>query len=60
MSATRKRFDADPYPGHCSATVVAASAEGIGLDQTVRIGAVAVTRIEKKSRANRRMAVAFA
>ncbi|NSX18025.1 alanyl-tRNA editing protein [Cupriavidus taiwanensis] len=35
MSATRKRFDEDPYLGHCSATVVAASADGIELDQTV-------------------------
>ncbi len=35
MSATRKRFDEDPYLGHCTATVVAASAEGIELDETV-------------------------
>jgi misacylated tRNA(Ala) deacylase len=35
MSATRKRFDEDPYLDHCSATVVAASADGIELDQTV-------------------------
>ncbi|WP_454711068.1 alanyl-tRNA editing protein [Cupriavidus nantongensis] len=35
MCATRKRFDEDPYLGHCSATVVAASADGIELDQTV-------------------------
>ncbi|MBB3006085.1 alanyl-tRNA editing protein [Cupriavidus alkaliphilus] len=35
MSATRKRFDEDPYLDHCTATVVAASAEGIELDETV-------------------------
>jgi misacylated tRNA(Ala) deacylase len=35
MSATRKRFDDDPYLGHCTAIVVAASAEGIELDETV-------------------------
>lgn len=35
MSATRKRFDDDPYLDHCAATVVAASAGGIELDQTV-------------------------
>lgn len=35
MSATRKRFDEDPYLDHCSATVVAASDEGIELDETV-------------------------
>ncbi|SPA50410.1 alanyl-tRNA editing protein [Cupriavidus taiwanensis] len=35
MSATRKRFDEDPYLDHCAATVVAASAEGIELDETV-------------------------
>ncbi|SOY47804.1 putative ALANYL-TRNA SYNTHETASE [Cupriavidus taiwanensis] len=35
MSDTRKRFDEDPYLDHCSATVVAASAEGIELDETV-------------------------
>lgn len=35
MSATRKRFDEDPYLDHCSATVVAASTEGIELDETV-------------------------
>jgi len=35
MSATRKRFDEDPYLDHCSATVLAASAEGIELDETV-------------------------
>ncbi|MCO4861778.1 alanyl-tRNA editing protein [Cupriavidus sp. WGlv3] len=35
MSATRKRFDDDPYLDHCAATVVAASAEGIELDETV-------------------------
>ncbi|WP_354684182.1 alanyl-tRNA editing protein [Cupriavidus necator] len=35
MSATRKRFDDDPYLDHCTATVVAASAEGIELDETV-------------------------
>ncbi|SCU74916.1 Alanyl-tRNA editing protein AlaX-M [Cupriavidus necator] len=35
MSATRKRFDEDPYLDHCTATVVAAGAEGIELDETV-------------------------
>ncbi len=35
MSATRKRFDEDPYLDHCAATVVAASADGIELDETV-------------------------
>ncbi|MBB2916320.1 alanyl-tRNA editing protein [Cupriavidus alkaliphilus] len=35
MSATRKRFDEEPYLDHCTATVVAASAEGIELDETV-------------------------
>ncbi|MBP0621882.1 alanyl-tRNA editing protein [Cupriavidus consociatus] len=35
MSATRKRFDDDPYLDHCIATVLAASAEGIELDETV-------------------------
>ncbi|WP_354674980.1 alanyl-tRNA editing protein [Cupriavidus alkaliphilus] len=35
MSATRKRFDEDPYLDHCTATVVAATAEGIELDETV-------------------------
>ncbi|MDQ0144055.1 alanyl-tRNA editing protein [Cupriavidus necator] len=35
MSATCKRFDEDPYLDHCTATVVAASAEGIELDETV-------------------------
>lgn len=35
MSATRKRFDDDPYLDHCTATVVAASAGGIELDETV-------------------------
>ncbi|MEC3765051.1 alanyl-tRNA editing protein [Cupriavidus sp. SS-3] len=35
MSATRKRFDEYPYLDHCAATVVAASAEGIELDETV-------------------------
>ena len=35
MSATRTRFDEDPYLDHCTATVVAASAEGIELDETV-------------------------
>ncbi|MCO4888545.1 alanyl-tRNA editing protein [Cupriavidus sp. WGtm5] len=35
MPATRKRFDEDPYLDHCAATVVAASAEGIELDETV-------------------------
>ncbi|SOZ35512.1 alanyl-tRNA editing protein [Cupriavidus neocaledonicus] len=35
MSATRKRFDEDPYLDHCAATVVAAGAEGIELDETV-------------------------
>jgi misacylated tRNA(Ala) deacylase len=35
MSATRKRFDEAPYLDHCTATVVAAGAEGIELDETV-------------------------
>ncbi|AMR79207.1 alanyl-tRNA editing protein [Cupriavidus nantongensis] len=35
MSATRKRFDEDPYLDHCAATVVAASADGIELEETV-------------------------
>ncbi|AGW91341.1 alanyl-tRNA editing protein [Cupriavidus sp. DF5525] len=35
MSATRKRFDDDPYLDHCTATVVAAGADGIELDETV-------------------------
>ncbi|UIF85252.1 alanyl-tRNA editing protein [Cupriavidus sp. UYPR2.512] len=35
MPATRKRFDEDPYLGHCTATVLAAGAEGIELDETV-------------------------
>ncbi|QQX83380.1 alanyl-tRNA editing protein [Cupriavidus necator] len=35
MSATRKRFDEDPYLDHCTAIVVAAGAEGIELDETV-------------------------
>ncbi len=35
MSATRKRFDEDPYLEHCTATVVAAGAEGVELDETV-------------------------
>ncbi|WP_316150820.1 alanyl-tRNA editing protein [Cupriavidus sp. BIC8F] len=35
MSATRKRFDEDPYLDHCTATVVAAGAEGVELDETV-------------------------
>ncbi|WP_373378151.1 alanyl-tRNA editing protein [Cupriavidus nantongensis] len=35
MSATRKRFDEDPYLDHCAATVLAVSPEGIELDETV-------------------------
>ena len=35
MSATRKRFDAEPYLGQCDATVIAVNPEGIELDETV-------------------------
>jgi misacylated tRNA(Ala) deacylase len=35
MSATRTRFDDHPSLDHCTATVVAAGAEGIELDETV-------------------------
>jgi len=35
MSATRKRFDDDPYLDHCTATVIAVDANGIELDETV-------------------------
>ncbi|MFY0480812.1 alanyl-tRNA editing protein [Achromobacter marplatensis] len=35
MSATRKRFDDEPYLGQCQATVIAVNPEGIELDETV-------------------------
>lgn len=35
MSATRKRFDDEPYLGQCDATVIAVNPEGIELDETV-------------------------